>query len=154
MAVQKTTTRNNFFSARLSPVFGLPSLPLLSCSLTHFIGASATFAPRQDGEKLGPPIQTLQPWKASPYAAWKHQLLPGMRITSPFFANSFQKPLHSWQAVLPYGLAGSRVGNHLNTRVSLVAFQLCIWDGCNQVGNKSVDKTDLRWQGGHHMHLP
>ena len=40
-------------------------------------------------------------------------------------------------------MAGTAVGDHLNTRVFLVAFQLCIWDGCNQVGNNSVDKTDI-----------
>ena len=38
-------------------------------------------------------------------------------------------------------MAGTTVGDHLNTRAFLVAFQLCIWDGCNQVGNNSVDKT-------------
>ena len=40
-------------------------------------------------------------------------------------------------------MAGATVGDHLNTRVFLVAFQLCIWDGCSQVGNNSVDKTDV-----------
>ena len=70
MAAQKTTTQNSslIFSTPFSS-FGLPSLLLPSCSLTHFVGASATFAPRQDGEELGPPIQTLQPRKVSPYAA-------------------------------------------------------------------------------------
>ena len=41
--------------------FGLLSLLLPSSSLTHFVDASATFAPRQDREELEPPIQTLQP---------------------------------------------------------------------------------------------
>ena len=40
-------------------------------------------------------------------------------------------------------MAGTTVGDHLNTKVFLVAFQLCIWDGCNQGDNNSVDKTDI-----------
>ena len=40
-------------------------------------------------------------------------------------------------------MARATGGDHLNTRVFLVAFQLCIWDGCRQVGNNSVDKTDI-----------
>ena len=40
-------------------------------------------------------------------------------------------------------MAGVTVGDHLNAKVFLVAFQLCIWDGCSQVGNNSVDKTDI-----------
>ena len=32
-------------------------------------------------------------------------------------------------------MTGTTVGNHLNTRVFLVAFQLCIRNGCNQVVN-------------------
>ena len=40
-------------------------------------------------------------------------------------------------------MAWTTVGNHLNTRIFLLAFQLCIWDGCNQVGNNSVDKIDI-----------
>ena len=40
-------------------------------------------------------------------------------------------------------MAGTTVGDHLNTRVFLVAFQLCIRNGCNQVGNNSVDKADI-----------
>ena len=40
-------------------------------------------------------------------------------------------------------MAGATVGDHLNTSVFLVAFQLCIWDRCSQVGNNSVDKTDV-----------
>ena len=41
-------------------------------------------------------------------------------------------------------MTGTTVGNHLNTRGFLVAFQLCIRNGCNQVvNNGSVDKTDI-----------
>ena len=40
-------------------------------------------------------------------------------------------------------MAGTTVRDHLNTRVFLVAFQLCVWDGCNQVGNSREDETDI-----------
>ena len=40
-------------------------------------------------------------------------------------------------------MAGTIVGDHLNTKVFLVAFQLCIWDRCNRGDNNSVDKTDI-----------
>ena len=40
-------------------------------------------------------------------------------------------------------MTGTTLGNHPNTRVFLVAFQLCIRNGCNQVVNNSVDKTDI-----------
>ena len=40
-------------------------------------------------------------------------------------------------------MAGTTVGHHLNTKFFLVAFQLCIWDECNKVGNNRIDKTDI-----------
>ena len=49
--------------------FGLLSLLLPSSSLTHFVDASATFAPRQDGEELEPPIRSdTSASEVSPYA--------------------------------------------------------------------------------------
>ena len=44
-------------------------------------------------------------------------------------------------------MTGTTNGDHLNTRVFLVAFELCICDGCNQVSCNSVDNTE----GGHHI---
>ena len=40
-------------------------------------------------------------------------------------------------------MAGTTMGDHLNTQIFLVAIQLCVWGGYNQVGNNSVDKTDI-----------
>ena len=137
-----------FWAAFLAPSF------LFSDTLRRCFSHICTFV-RMEKNLVRQLNQTLQPRNVSPLCClkasaitWDGGLLIG--TTSPFFAYSFQKPLHSWQAVLPYGLAGSRLGDgrndsggdHLNTRVFLVAFQLCIWDRCNQVGNNSVDKTD------------
>ena len=44
---------------------------------------------------------------------------------------------------MEFVIAGATVGDHLSTRVFLVVFQLCIWDVCSQIGNNSVDKTDI-----------
>ena len=65
VAVQNHYSKQFSFSMPFSS-FGLPFLLLPSCSLTHFVGASAIFASCQDGEELGPPIQ---PWKVCTYAA-------------------------------------------------------------------------------------
>ena len=53
VAVQKNNYSKQFLFSTPFSSFGLPSLLLPSCSLTHFVGASATFAPRQDAEELG-----------------------------------------------------------------------------------------------------
>ena len=70
--------------------FRLPSLLLPFCSLTHFVDASATFAPRQDGEELGLPIQTLQPqrYPLMLFESINYYLGWVLGTTSPFFANS------------------------------------------------------------------